>query len=766
MKLSRRNIRSQILLNTGLLGGMIAGVLLLAIAGVANHNALEQLRQQNRNAQSQLNRLDGAMNRLELVLLTYRDSGDQVLLQRYLIARIDVSAQLDATARILGDNKFLAADYERLHTTLVQSLNEPPVAGLSSTTEQRQVNAIVTAQTQLIDLHSRLDSRAGELEDAAEDDFNKSRLLGLGIISLVLLLGLVNSTSLLYLSMAPLRRLLETTRRIAEGDLSRRIVTTTSSDNELDRLAASFNHMAERIEMTQSALAARNQVLEQQQAELEKLNNYLLQSNARLQFLARFSNEVNTLDLNLLQHRLVEFIAQNLPADASSIRLNTMSYAQAHTPGPDGSLTITYGDTRDYAYCISAALIAGGEMIGTLSAYRSEQEEFNEVDRGYLRSVAAQAALALANARLHKHISEDRNRSAAIIAGMNEGLLLLDPEFRIVFLNAGAERLLQLTAAEVAEKFIGDVLPFTPDEIQHARKAVGKGEIIPSIVRQYNALTLSGNLAPVNDNRGTLIGYVSVFRDISSAVKLERMKNEFISSISHELRTPLTTISGYLSLLTESDESHLSSDDRSYLAIVQQNVIRLISLINDLFDISRIEAGGYRLELRPLLVQQVARDVADSLGKQYRDRGITLSLHMPTEPVEATGDRQRVIQVLTNLLTNACKYTEPGGCVDVEMYYVGEYVQIDVRDTGIGLTAEEQELIFTKFYRAENTLTNAMSGTGLGLTIARSLVEIQGGGMWVTSEKGAGSTFSFTLPRLQVTHPPFLVESRTLKVAG
>jgi len=233
--------------------------------------------------------------------------------------------------------------------------------------------------------------------------------------------------------------------------------------------------------------------------------------------------------------------------------------------------------------------------------------------------------------------------------------------------------------------------------------------------------------------------------DLTAQKELERRKSELITIASHELRTPLTSIKGYLEVLLANEGQSLSPSQRAYLDIVQRNTLRLIALINDLLDLSRLEAGTVQLQRSVLDLNGLMQEVVQRLHLQLeaKQQHLTVSL-LPSVPV-VLGDPDRILQVLTNLLSNAHKFTPQGGKIELFMQQEQETIHIGVRDSGIGMTAEEQAHLFTKFYRA-HPFVKEDEGTGMGLAITRALVEMHAGTIKVESAPGEGSTFHFTLP--------------------
>ncbi len=231
--------------------------------------------------------------------------------------------------------------------------------------------------------------------------------------------------------------------------------------------------------------------------------------------------------------------------------------------------------------------------------------------------------------------------------------------------------------------------------------------------------------------------------------EVNQLKSEFVSLVSHELRTPLTSIMGYAELLLAGEVGNVTEEQREFLGIMKGNADRMLELINDLLDISRIEAGKVELKRTTLDLAHVIQTVASLLRPQIEAKRQLLTLDLAESLPVVFGDAERIMQILTNLLSNAHKYTPPGGRIRVTTHAENGSVRISIQDTGIGLSPDDQAQLFTKFFRAQNRATQEASGTGLGLAITRSLVEMHGGEITVTSAPGQGSTFSFTLPTTQ-----------------
>ncbi|HIP95729.1 MAG TPA: hypothetical protein EYH32_00755, partial [Anaerolineae bacterium] len=266
------------------------------------------------------------------------------------------------------------------------------------------------------------------------------------------------------------------------------------------------------------------------------------------------------------------------------------------------------------------------------------------------------------------------------------------------------------------------------------------------VLLERNDWVISAHFAPILDEEGECQGVVTVLRDITREREVAQAKSEFVSIVAHELRTPMTSIKGYADLILSGAAGPISETQAQFLQVIRTNVERLAALVGDLLDISRIEARRVKFDMRPLRMDEVARDVIASLQGEIARRNLELEVDIPPHLPLVQGDRNRIVQVLTNLVSNAYKYTPPGGRITLALHHTNGELQVDVSDTGIGIAPTDLDRVFERFYRADHELVRQQTGTGLGLPIAKSIVEMHGGRIWVESELGKGSTFSFSLP--------------------
>ncbi len=232
-------------------------------------------------------------------------------------------------------------------------------------------------------------------------------------------------------------------------------------------------------------------------------------------------------------------------------------------------------------------------------------------------------------------------------------------------------------------------------------------------------------------------------------------KSEFVSFVAHELKNPMTSIKGYTELLAVGAVGPITEPQANFLATIRTNIDRMNTLVSDLNDLSKIEAGRMRLDFKATPVPDLVEEVLRSLRKQIEEKEQVLHVDLPEDLPQLWCDRSRVVQVLINLVSNAYKYTDRGGEIFVgaercanqwDPEGAAEVVHLWVRDSGIGISPEDQTKIFQKFFRSEDPKTREAPGTGLGLNITRSLVEMQGGRIWFESEFRKGTTFHFTVP--------------------
>ncbi|NOK63124.1 MAG: hypothetical protein GFH23_1086688n75, partial [Chloroflexi bacterium AL-N1] len=395
-------------------------------------------------------------------------------------------------------------------------------------------------------------------------------------------------------------------------------------------------------------------------------------------------------------------------------------------------------------------LLLNEELMGVTILTHPEVDHFRHEHGQLALAASGQIAVALSKAQLYRYVSEQSDQLTvtleqreeeiskiqAILRSIGDGVIVGDRLGRIRMINPAAAQMLNIPINEFINRQMAD-LPGSPLE---NRQTDGLEQV------HVNNRTLRAHHAPVLSSTQEWLGSVVVYHDITREAMTDKVKSEFIATASHELRTPLTSIRGYIDLLLLGTLGPLSQSQIDFLTVVKNNVVRLVELIDDLLDVSRVEAGEVRLRRDLVDVSEVIYEVGEALYSQFTERSISLAIEVQEDLPKVTADRQRVRQIIVNLVNNACKYTEAGGHVDLILQNGGDSIRIDVRDNGVGISEEARNHIFTPFFRADNPLRETAGGTGLGLSITKTLVDLHGGSIWFESNEEQGTTFSFTLP--------------------
>ncbi len=338
---------------------------------------------------------------------------------------------------------------------------------------------------------------------------------------------------------------------------------------------------------------------------------------------------------------------------------------------------------------------------------------------------------------------EASGRLRAILLSMRDGVLLEDTQGNLVPLNPAAQSFLE----ECPDP--QDVLARLVQTPSPAAQRAGAPQPLESNRFEVGRRVISIHKAAVRTDEGRHLGNVIVLRDVTAEVEAERLKDAFVAHVSHELRTPLTAIKGYNALVLASAGDRLDEQQKSFLHIINRNTDDLVAMIDELLAFSEMEArGGLGLQRQVVSLADIVGNIATVWEPQMQSREINFVLDISPSlpPVEA--DPRRLRWAIVNLVRNAWQYTPPGGCITLCLSSSGDHVTLDVIDTGRGISAEQQQHLFTRFQRAASDEQSDVRGMGLGLYVTRAIVEAHQGQIAVTSQEGIGSTFSITLPAL------------------
>jgi two-component system, sensor histidine kinase and response regulator len=381
----------------------------------------------------------------------------------------------------------------------------------------------------------------------------------------------------------------------------------------------------------------------------------------------------------------------------------------------------------------------------------------------------------------------ERLKLASIVESSQDSIISTDLGDIITSWNDGATRIYGYSSAEMIGRSFSHLVP---DDLHDERPAllerVLAGDAVRSLEtrrqrRNGSLVDVLVSISPIRDSAGKIVGVATIAQDISTRKQVEaererllheleaqnerlreldRLKDEFVALVSHELRTPLTSIRGYLELVLE-EEGALTDEQRQFLGVVERNAHRLLALVGDLLFLAQIEAGKLSLEVGAVDLSAIAAESVETARPLAEEKDITVTL--ATGPLALiAGDRARLAQLLDNLVSNGIKFTPPGGRVDVRVRGERGQAVIEVRDTGMGISSEEQEHLFERFFRTAKATEQAIPGTGLGLAISKAIVHAHGGRITFASSEGSGTTFRVSIPVRQLAPEPLQAEEVAL----
>jgi len=334
--------------------------------------------------------------------------------------------------------------------------------------------------------------------------------------------------------------------------------------------------------------------------------------------------------------------------------------------------------------------------------------------------------------QLVHQVRSEKMKTERILHEIDDGVIVLDQNGKTIMINPAARLMLMKEDHKEPENAAADCHEYS--------------DIEKVLLDNFGNSNLKAKSFPLRDNEGLLLGKIIVIHDVTHYMEVDRLKSEFVSHVSHELKTPLTSIKGYVDNLRDRIVGDLNERQEEYLERVGKNTDRLIRMIDDLLNISRIESGKMTLNFSNLIMSELIEEVSRGLRPLATQKKIEMSFMKSDGDDHVMADRDKIEQAVINLVNNAILYTPPGGKVMIYMEHDQGYIKTCIRDTGVGIPTEEQPLIFDRFYRLEKDSILEPRGTGLGLYITRNVIEMHGGKIWVTSEVGKGSEFTFTLP--------------------
>ncbi len=374
------------------------------------------------------------------------------------------------------------------------------------------------------------------------------------------------------------------------------------------------------------------------------------------------------------------------------------------------------------------------------------------VKRGLEKRILSLEAKKLYAERTQKMLElvNERSRLRTIVGCMADGVLVANLEGRLVLWNASSVKMLKSKGFDIA----GEPLEYY---ISNEPLIAGIKEVLNSEDKDFSMISrevpvqdekviLMANIAPVRDEGEKILGAVTVLRDITTLKEINKIKSQFVSMVAHELRAPLAAIKGWLEVILSGEAGGDAEQNKQWLQRAMDRSDSLLALVNDLLVINRMEAGKIAQKMEPVLINDVIKKIVDFLKPEAEKRKVTLTIELPEDLPSIQADLRDMEKLFTNLVSNAIKFNRKNGSVTIKGEVEGSSIHLSVKDTGIGILADHLSHIFDDFYRADDEKIKKISGTGLGLTIAKKIVNSYFGHIEVASEPDKGSIFSIFLP--------------------
>ncbi len=389
---------------------------------------------------------------------------------------------------------------------------------------------------------------------------------------------------------------------------------------------------------------------------------------------------------------------------------------------------------------------------GDIQELRNENRELKLKLNALQEEVEAKTLQAQQLEKQNKRVFDEKGRINNIIHNLAEGMVVVDSEGKILLVNSTAESLLGITKEDIGKpikEVVKDehLLALTKN-IAADKDGVVEKDIELLSPDESTKKVLRASSAVVEDNNGNTVGMVTILNDITKQKEIEKLKSDFLANVSHELRTPLVATEKSVSLILNKSAGEISETQTQFLTIAEHNLKRLSLMINDLLDLSKLEARKTELKREPIILEKIIDDSIESLNNWAKTKSVRIEKVILGNIPEVNVDPNKIIQVLNNLIGNAIKFTPDSGSITVGLELSKEdgIIKVSVADTGIGIAKEDLPKVFDKFYQTQERAPTDISGTGIGLAIVKEIVELHGGKVWAESEKSQGAKFIFTLP--------------------
>lgn len=406
------------------------------------------------------------------------------------------------------------------------------------------------------------------------------------------------------------------------------------------------------------------------------------------------------------------------------------------------------------------------ESLGIIASFAIFSAFFDYIGRRYRAVLEQSSELEKSNLDL----TADQNKQDALLAGIADGVYVVDMERNLTMFNPAAGEMTGWKGTEAIGLKCWTVMNLKNDTdisvcqkdcpamaVWNTGENVLRDDTCFAKKRGNKKVQISSSYSPIKDKNGKLTGAICVFRDVTDRKEVERLRNEFVSTASHELRTPITAMEGYMELIENEKICKIDDKAKEYIDKARNTALGMSNLVKNLLAVTKIEEGKIQTNITHFSIHDLAAEVVEAMGPSAKKKELYLKIvEAPNQKIrgeKAIGrslnviaDREQIREVLYNLVENGLKFTVEGG-VAITITYDTDNATVEIADTGMGIAADGQKHLFEKFYRVDNTATREVGGTGLGLFITRSIVEMFGGNIWIESQVGKGTKFYFTIPR-------------------
>ncbi len=347
----------------------------------------------------------------------------------------------------------------------------------------------------------------------------------------------------------------------------------------------------------------------------------------------------------------------------------------------------------------------------------------------------------------HATTEGERRKLASVLMYMTDGVIATDRNGNVILVNRRAEEIFGKRQEELAGKDVTSVLGL--DKFMTLNDLYRfQDPLLLDFDAQEEEMIIEANFSTIERDNGAENGLIAVLHDVTEQERVEEERREFVANVSHELRTPLTSMKSYLEAL---QDGAINDPDIApqFLEVTSNETDRMIRLVNDLLQLSKMDSKDYSVSVAEIDAPQLVNHVIDRFEMTTKNQDIQFKRRIPEEEITVQGDRDKLMQLMDNIVSNAVKYSPEGGTINVSLKQEQERLVVSVKDEGVGIPRENIPHVFDRFYRVDKARSRNLGGTGLGLAIAKEIAMAHGGNIWVSSEWGKGTTFSFSLPYAQ-----------------